>query len=695
LSSQESIDDTQSMRLRRLALRARVALLAMHFASWLSRKTGHGDGSIIGGRVALLISPKLIGVLARHLEIAVVSGTNGKTTTTRLLAEALGGTDEVATSQTGSNMHAGIVTALGRSAHYSRAVLEVDEGYLPQIIAELDPAVVVLLNLSRDQLDRVGEVRMIANRWRVALGDATGAVIANADDPLVVFAASSAARVHWVGMGGSWRLDAYHCPNCNGRITYDEVGWSCTCGFARPTRIPEIRGDLLILADGTHVTLDTQLPGAFNRSNLGAAAIAARCFGVAPEVAISKMSRVKEVAGRFARVRIGRSEVRLLLAKNPAGWSSLLDLARNDDSAVLIAINSRIADGFDPSWLFDVPFEQLRGRRVIACGERRFDLAVRLRHAEVDHTIGAVAAIDSLSTIDTPTIDVIANYTAFQDLRRDLEHPRDNRASTKLPAPDSATAPTPAPTTLMRVAPSTRDPLRIVVIYPDLLGTYGDTGNGIVLYNRARWRGIGAELLLLNADTELFVTGDIYVIGGGEDGPQVRAATQLREQKFQRVIDNGAVVFGVCAGYQILGNHFPGADGSIQQGIGLLDVTTDRSNSPRAVGELLGDVTVSSWKDRLGVLTGFENHASHTTLGPGVQALMNVRAGVGNGASRTDGAVQGRVIGSYLHGPALARNPALADLLLELATNEHLEPLDDHEEEALREERLFRLEIAK
>ena len=695
LSSQWSIGDGVTTSSKSIVVRARFALLAMHFAAWLSRRTGRGDGSIIGGRIALLIYPGLIAALASHLEIAVISGTNGKTTTTRLLVEALGGTDEVATSQTGSNMHAGIVTALGRRAHYSKAVLEVDEGYLPQIIAELDPAVVVLLNLSRDQLDRVGEVRMIANRWREAIGGASGVVIANADDPLVVFAASSGARVHWVGMGNPWRLDAYHCPNCNGRISYDDERWSCVCGFSRPERIPEIRGDELTLEDGRRVRLDTQLPGAFNRSNLGVAVIAARCFGVSPVDAVQKMSQVQEVAGRFARVRIGQSEARLLLAKNPAGWSSLLELARGDDSAVLIAINSRIADGFDPSWLFDVPFEQLRGRRVIACGERRFDLAVRLRHAGVDHAIGAILAIDSLFDIDASTIDVIANYTAFQDLRRGLEHPHAHGGPRRPATTRPVELKTPVSNRTERRARGNRDPLRIVVIYPDLLGTYGDTGNGLVLYNRARWREIDAELVYLNSDDELLLSGDIYVIGGGEDGPQVRAATQLREQNFRRVGDGSAVVFGVCAGYQILGNHFPGADASVHRGIGLLDVATDRSNSPRAVGELLGEVTVPAWRDRLGMLTGFENHASHTTLGAGVEALMEVRTGIGNGTSRSDGAVAGRVIGSYLHGPALARNPKLADFLLELATGVALGPLDDHEEEALREERFLRLGIAR
>jgi len=674
-----------------LAPRARVALIAMHIAGALSRLTGRGDGSIIGGRVALLIYPDLIAALAGDREIAVVSGTNGKTTTTRLLTEALGGIRVVATSPTGSNMNAGIVTALGRRKGYARAVLEVDEGYLPQIIAQLDPKVIVLLNLSRDQLDRVGEVRMIANRWRSAIGEASGAIIANADDPLVVFAASAAGRVHWVGMGSIWRGDAYHCPNCGGKIAYDDRQWSCSCGFARPTHCAEIRDDLLVTEDGTRFKLDTPLPGAFNRANLGVAAIAARCFGVTPTDALVRMSMVKEVSGRFARKFVGSNEVRLLLAKNPAGWASLLDLSKDDSSPVLIAINSRVADGFDPSWLFDVPFEQLRGREVIACGERRFDLAVRLRHAGVDHTVGAVSAIDSLVNIPAPVIDVIANYTAFQDLRREIDRPRGRGARTDSPLTGAIAIPPSTP----RSGALRREPLRIIVIYPDLLGTYGDTGNGIVLSNRARWRGIDAELILLHSDAELLMGGDIYLIGGGEDGPQVHAASLLRSQNFHKVVDDGAVVFGVCAGYQILGTSFPGADGSTQPGLEVLDVTTERSASPRAVGELLGEATIATWRDRLGRLTGFENHASHTTLGEGAVALMEVRVGTGNGSSHNDGAVQGRVIGSYLHGPALARNPALADLLLELSTQERLEPLDDHEEQALRSERLFHLGIAR
>lgn len=225
--------------------------------------------------------------------------------------------------------------------------------------------------------------------------------------------------------------------------------------------------------------------------------------------------------------------------------------------------------------------------------------------------------------------------------------------------------------------------LRVVVVYPELLGTYGDGGNGRILAHRARWRGIDAALVEAPVAQRL-PTGDIYCLGGGEDGPQHRAAASLRDDgTLARAATSGVPVLAVCAGYQIVGRTFPAADGRPLDGLGLLDVTTVKAPPPRAVGELLAEPLVH----RLPALTGFENHGGHTTRGPGAAALARVQAGVGNGDG-TEGAISGRVVGTYLHGPVLARNPALADLLLGWATGADLAPLDDGEEEALRAERL-------
>ncbi len=230
-------------------------------------------------------------------------------------------------------------------------------------------------------------------------------------------------------------------------------------------------------------------------------------------------------------------------------------------------------------------------------------------------------------------------------------------------------------------------PLRIAVVYPDLLGTYGDGGNGVILARRAAWRGREVELLQAASDRPL-PPADVYCLGGGEDGPQVRAArTLIEDGTLGAQARRGAVVLAVCAGFQVVGRSFPGADGQPHEGVGLLEIDTVKGTGPRAVGEVLVDpVGVPG----LPVLTGFENHGGRTALGPAVTALGHVTAGVGNGDGEgTEGAVSGRVVGTYLHGPVLARNPALADVLLSWATGDAaLAPLDDDAALQLREERL-------
>jgi CobQ-like glutamine amidotransferase family enzyme len=232
--------------------------------------------------------------------------------------------------------------------------------------------------------------------------------------------------------------------------------------------------------------------------------------------------------------------------------------------------------------------------------------------------------------------------------------------------------------------------LRIAVVYPDLLGTYGDGGNGLVLARRAEWRGYGAELVMASSDVAL-PEADIYCLGGGEDGPQVRAARSLIDDgMLARRVAEGAVVLAVCAGYQVVGRSFPDADGDLHDGVGLLGLTTTKGTGARAVGEVVS-LSVEGAPE-LGELTGFENHGGMSQLDEGTQPLARVTRGIGNGdALGTEGAVAGHIVGTYLHGPVLARNPALADLLLAWALHVDpagLAPLDDGAELALHDERL-------
>lgn len=234
-------------------------------------------------------------------------------------------------------------------------------------------------------------------------------------------------------------------------------------------------------------------------------------------------------------------------------------------------------------------------------------------------------------------------------------------------------------------------PFTVVVVHPDLLGTYADGGNGLVLRQRARWRGLDARLVQAPS-SERLPEGDVYCIGGGEDGAQSASAERLRaEGSLAAAVDDGACVLAVCAGYQIVGHSFEGSDGGIRSGLGLLDVVSAKGAGRRAVGELLAEPLSTGPLRGAGgspgaALTGFENHGGLTTLGV-VAPLASVVVGVGNGDG-TEGAVAGRVVGTYLHGPVLARNPALADLFFSWVTGEAPEPLDDAAEDALRAERL-------
>ena len=228
----------------------------------------------------------------------------------------------------------------------------------------------------------------------------------------------------------------------------------------------------------------------------------------------------------------------------------------------------------------------------------------------------------------------------------------------------------------------------IGLLFPDLLGTYGDAGNAAILAARLRWRGIDSEVLTVRAGQAVPTGCQIYVVGGGEDLPQSQAARQLGAGRddgpLRRAVDGGAVVLAVCAGQQILGRTFIGPDGQATPGVGLLDCTTAPGSGRRMVGEIIVDPAPDL---ALPTLTGYENHAGVTVIGPEARPLGTVRTGAGNGGgSGVDGVRSGKVLGTYLHGPVLARNPALADLLLTWAVGT-LAPLDDSESEDLRAER--------
>jgi lipid II isoglutaminyl synthase (glutamine-hydrolysing) len=224
----------------------------------------------------------------------------------------------------------------------------------------------------------------------------------------------------------------------------------------------------------------------------------------------------------------------------------------------------------------------------------------------------------------------------------------------------------------------------VVLVYPEALGTYGDRGNALALAHRARARQIGCRVVEVGLHDPIPRFGDVYLLGGGEDASMLLAWQQLvGDRGLLEAVDRGAACFGVCAGYQLLSTEFTAPDGEVLEGLGLLDVRCGRLPGARAVGEVLAE---SEGVPGVGFLTGFENHQGDAHLGPRARPLGRLERGTGNGDRSTEGAVQDRVIGTYLHGPALVRNDRLADHLLELVVGE-LSTFEDEAVLQLRTER--------
>ena len=404
-----------------MTARFALARAAGRTAAGLSRLTGRGGGTTIGGRVTLLVDPNALAEAAKGRELAIVTGTNGKSTTRTLLVAALSTAEQIVSNGGGANLPTGLTAALTADRTSRRGVLEVDEPYLPTVAAAVHPRVVVLLNLSRDQLDRYAEVRRLAGVWHDALAampDVT--VVANADDPLVVWAASATGNVVWVGAGQGWTYDSTACPACGDILHRDGTGgWrSDGCGLTRPIPTWSVEGNTVTDPAGGRHDVRLTIPGQVNVGNAALAAAAASLWQVSADRAFDAMAQIESVEGRYLETSYAGKPARLLLAKNPAGWSEALRMAR-PDAGLVIAVNARAADGRDPSWLWDVPFEVLRGRRAVASGERSRDVAVRLRYAGVEHIrVDDLAAAAKAAGDGEDRVEVLANYTAFQGYRK-------------------------------------------------------------------------------------------------------------------------------------------------------------------------------------------------------------------------------------------------------------------------------------
>lgn len=389
----------------------KIVLLKARALGALSRALGRGNGVVIAGWFILKFAPNSVVKLAAKKRVVLISGTNGKSTTSKLIAEALGTKYSVAHNHTGANLFAGVAAALGANPNAEVAVLEVDEMVLPWAIEKTKPELVVLLNLGRDQLDRLSEVRIVANKWRAALSGQS--VLASTDDPFVVHAANAAHKRIWFSAQEKGHIDAATCPECGKLLNWVDGGasFNCECGFNKPDANWILRGDTL----NHQFEVNSSIPGKAALQNAARAFIVANEFGIDLERANSAIDAVSAVDGRFASKKIGHTNFRLLLSKNPASWRETLATSSLGPREVLLVVNANTQDGKDTSWLWDVDFKPLIGRNVLITGDRKIDVAARLTVDGIEHQVvdNEIEAARIFGEVDA---DLIASYTAFHRL---------------------------------------------------------------------------------------------------------------------------------------------------------------------------------------------------------------------------------------------------------------------------------------
>ncbi len=763
------------------------------------------------GKVALYVDPCLVAHLKPRLRQGsiVVVGTNGKTTSTNLLADALEADGRtVVCNRTGANLDSGVATSLLQSKGADWGVFESDELWLAKILPHLQADYVLLLNLFRDQLDRCGEIDRIQESIVGALSASPNTVLVyNADDPLCAYIASRAqnASVAFgvaedMGLAQNTVADAQMCQRCSSMFEYSfrqygQLGdYRCpSCGFARPTldfaaedvRVG-VQGVSFALVDKRNASLGerggrvvpgegascapiaapiaapdcesrrrlirSSLNGSYMVYNLAAVAAAADLVDCSQAALQQAIDAFDPRNGRLQAYEIFERRTLLNLAKNPTGFNQNLRIVAEDGSpkAVAFFINDKEADGHDISWIWDVDFEELASQDcvVYAGGLRRNDLQVRLKYAGIKAQLvdGAHDTFSRLERAVLPNGEVlpphasvylIANYTALpavhDELDRMAKEPRASEpdapvascAANEPVEPDAPVSPVavatpaahsqavpaavrpPCPAHSAPAPTASENPLVIAHLFPDLLNLYGDGGNVRILEQRCRWRNILVEVRRIHYGESVDLReADLVFMGGGPDREQRLASQELMRMRdgIRTFVEGDGALLAICGGYQILGSTWLLGD-EVVEGLGIVDIETRRAGS--SANRLIDNIVLNSSLAKRPVV-GYENHAGRTYLGAGLQPFGKVASSVGSGNNehdRVDGVLYRGVVGTYLHGTLLSKNPEVADALLQRALERWskrtggvqpaLATLDDAEEEAANECMCKRLGVGR
>ncbi len=726
-----------------LGLRFTLAKAVGSVLTWGLRRLGRPAANM-PGKIALYVDPRLIADLRGRLSEGsiVVAGTNGKTSITNLLADALEAAGKsVICNRTGANLDSGVSTALLQAKRAHWGVFESDELWLAKMLPGLRPRYVLLLNLFRDQLDRVGEIERIQESIAEALRTSPDTVlIYNGDDPLCAAIADAIPNESVafgvgedLGLAQNRVADAQMCQECEGMLTYDfrqygQLGsYRCErCGFARPTLrfvCREVRLAPAMAMTVCNDAFEMRAPdGGIHRIgaacerltsaqsspylvyNLLAASAACRMMGVGESDLQRAIDEFDPRNGRLQTYDLDGRRVLLNLAKNPTGFNQNLRIVEADRGckAVAFFINDKEADGHDVSWIWDIDFEELASQpdcTVYAGGRRKHDMQVRLKYAGIE--AGLIDSIDEV--LDDPSMSgdanvyAIANYTALPSVKASLDVREGAGAkgavlsaapsrviSTGASGAGEAEGYSPsAEIAEGAVSSAPSEPVVILHVFPDLLNLYGDGGNVRILQQRLERRGIPVRVEEVRYGEELdLARADIVFLGGGPDREQKLATEELMKHRdaLAAYVDADGVLLAICGGYQILGRTWL-LGGEVVEGLGILRIETRRPGT--SADRLVGNIVLESPVATMPVV-GYENHAGRTYLGEGVEPFGRVvsRTGAGNNErDKADGVLYRNVIGTYLHGPLLSKNPEVADAILARALGvSALAPLDDEAE---------------
>jgi UDP-N-acetylmuramyl tripeptide synthase len=434
----------------------RLKLIVARTVRAMSRRLGRGGGTTLPGRLLLRLDRRAIGRLGQRLQggTALLSATNGKTTTASMIAGILERSGRpVVRNAAGSNMHWGVATALIDAGRRDGelGLFEVDEAWLPAVAADLAPATFILCNLFRDQLDRYGELELLADRWAelVAARSGSARFVLNADDPLVADLGRDRPGVTYFGVADDSQAlpelqhaaDSKHCRNCGTPYDYEAVylghlgRYRCPgCGRVRPE--PAVVAERVVLEGmaGSTIGLRTPagqvevrlpLPGLYNVYNAVAAAAAALELGASLEDVKDSLEAQTAAFGRVETIPIDGREVSILLVKNPAGANEVLRTLTLEDGRLDLwfALNDKIADGRDISWVWDADFELLAGRvrRATCSGTRAEEMALRLKYAGIDADLAVDRdlgrSLDSAVAAADGRLFALPTYTALLELR--------------------------------------------------------------------------------------------------------------------------------------------------------------------------------------------------------------------------------------------------------------------------------------